>query len=102
METTTRLPASDDGAIGERRRPGRATSVNSALIPMLRGEFATDEVCGTKRLDEVPAVTTADYASTAADMRDDLAAARGIILGAVLGLGAWAIIGAMVWRVCGL
>lgn len=100
-ETTTRLPASDDSAIRERRRPGRTEVANPALIPMLRGEFVPDDVLDTERLDEAPQVTTTDHASTDAAMRDDLSAARGMMLGAVLSLGAWAIIGAIIWRVCG-
>lgn len=101
-ETATRITTSDDSAIRERRRPGRPESVNPALIPMLRGDFSPDEVLGTERLDEVPGLTTADHASTDVDVRDDLASARGIMLGAVLGLGSWAIIGTIIWRVCGL
>ena len=99
-ETATRLPTSGDSAIRERRRPGRAESANPALIPVLRGEFAPDELLATERCDEAPGGTAADDASS--DTRDELAAARGIMLGAVLSLGAWAIIGAITWRVCGL
>lgn len=99
-ETATRLPTSGDSEIRERRRPGRAESVNPALIPVLRGEFAPDELLASERRNEPPGVTAADHASS--DTRDDLAAARGIMLGAVLSLGAWAIIGAIIWRVCGL
>lgn len=101
-ETVTRLPASGDSATRERRRPGRIQSASLALIPMLRGEFATDEVPDTERRDEAPEVMTSDQASAHSGGRDDLSAARGIMLGLVLGLGAWAIIGAMIWRISGL
>lgn len=102
-ETATRRPKSDDSVIRDRRRPGRADSVNPAVIPMLRGEFTSDEALeDTEGHGEAPEVMTTEQGSTDTSLRDDLAAARGTIFGAVVGLAAWAIIGMTIWLIWGL
>ena len=71
--------------LDSRRRPGRTEQVNPHLIPLLRSPATM----------EIPAPL-----STAEDARlfgDDLSAARGIGIGLVLAVPAWAAIGWVAW-----
>lgn len=76
---------SDDvGTAYDRRRPGRRDVTNSWLISMMRGT-------GEQLIDSEPACTHIEPI-------DDLAAAKGIVHGAAVGLIAWLLVAFLVWH----
>lgn len=75
-DTTSR--PHDQSARAERRRPGRMQDVNTTLLPLLRRESLLDSPAPQRP-------------------RDDLAPARGIALGAVVGALMWVGLGLVVF-----
>ncbi len=67
----------------DRRRPGRPDHASPHLIPLLRtAEIEADAASGA--LDELP-------------FEDALAPAKGIVVGLLLSVPVWAVIGGIVW-----
>lgn len=62
----------------ERRRPGRPETVSPALLPLLRRHSLMQDALGHRE-------------------PDDLAAARGIGLGVVIGLAIWLALAVLAW-----
>lgn len=86
MPAVNELPHPADAPFLDRRRPGRAEEVNPALLPLLRGTAHVNDnqaACTTPAVDE--------------DDPDNLAAAKGIIMGVGLSAGFWLCLGALVW-----
>jgi hypothetical protein len=67
----------------ERRRPGRVNNTNPALIALLRGTSAAGDTA-----------VEPDEADTTID---NLAAARGIMFGAVIGAMVWTAAALIIW-----
>lgn len=72
----TGQPASTNPA--DRRRPGRPETVNPALIPLLRRDSLLSSLMAQRET-------------------DDLAAARGIGLGVLIGVACWIAVGLLTW-----
>ena len=71
----------------DRRRPGRVTYHSRHLIALLRGQSVIEWPTASERnAEESPADLAAKRKG------DDLSAARGIILWALVGAGLWAVI----------
>jgi hypothetical protein len=85
-----RTPGALDGShIVDRRRPGRAEYKNQHLIALLRNE----PISSSPGLSDI----RNDVSSYTEDDADDLRPAKGIVMGVLLGLALWLIIGSLVW-----
>ena len=77
--------ATPDATSEDRRRPGRVDYHNSHMIPLLRGEPPNSDTA-TAEADAAPKVW----------WTDDLATARGIVIGVAIGTAVWVGIG-VIW-----
>jgi len=75
-------PAEDGLVMRERRRPGRLANVSPNLLPLMRHAGPLDLAHEAKGLGPVPLTFDPEDA-------EPLRAARGVLLGAVVGLGFW-------------
>jgi hypothetical protein len=81
---------------GERRRPGRGDYDNPELIKLLR-DSSLMEVGSAADVPRADGKAKCNNAIERDD--DDLSAARGILVAALLSLGCWITLGAIVWVV---
>jgi hypothetical protein len=77
-----------DATLTDRRRPGRADYENANLIALLRNPSLITN----------PATTEVDATAPQALSVDDLAPARGILTGLLVGVATWAAIVIALWN----
>ena len=70
----------------DRRRPGRVHAGNPHLIQLFRNPWSPEDV--GQRASPAPSET---------DETDPLAAAEGIVLGVLISLALWAVVGFSIW-----
>jgi len=78
----------------DRRRPGRSGSVNPALIPLLR---RAPPQANPDISDASADAATGNEADFFIEPADDLSAAKGILLGILLVIPFWGLVGCLVW-----
>lgn len=89
MESLEDDPGSEGppNTLEERRRPGRMGAISPELIPLLRDAATTP----------VPREETQEDRIGGEPDRDDLRAARGLVVAVVLSAPLWGFIGLMIW-----
>jgi hypothetical protein len=95
-------PVADPSTVSDRRRPARREWINPALLHLLRGPVPSVDRKSRdpgQSTDTIPGQPIKWIDIDPDDDTDDLTAGRGIIVGMLLSIPTWAIIGLGIWYI---